>query len=651
MERLPLHSPDLTAQNIEKLAALFPNCVVEAKDDKGQLTRKIDFDELRQELSDRIVEGPQERYRLDWPGKREALLTANAPIAKTLRPCREESVDFDTTKNLFIEGDNLDALKLLQETYLGKVKMIYIDPPYNTGKQFIYNDDFAINSSDYLLKTNQTDDSKNRLTLNTETNGQFHSDWLSMMLSRLRISRNILSESGLAFISIDNSEISNLIKLCNEVFGESNFVGTLVLQTATDNNPTLINTEHEYIVCYAKSISVLDRWTAPSEPAKLIQEEYIRIKTEIGNKPEEIQKRLRTWINENLDKLPRVSHYDNVDERGVFHDGDIANTRFGGYNYVVLHPKTGKPCKIPEKGFRFPDYTLNEMLRKGDILFGEDETTLIKPKKRLENVKEMLRSIIYEDGRASTKMVDDLLGRSVFDNPKSPTVLTKLLQFVSSNKDSGDIFLDFFSGSSTTAHAVMQLNAEDGGNRRFIMVQLPEVCDEKSEAYKAGYKTIAEIGKERIRRAGKKIKEENATNCPNLDIGFRVLKVDTSNAKDIYYTPDKLNQSELALSVDNIKEDRTSEDLLFQVMLDWGIDLSLPVVKETIQGKQTFFVDGNAIAASFEGNIDEDFVKELAKCKPLRAVFRDNGFASDSVKINVEQIFKLLSPTTEVKTL
>ncbi|MFC1509798.1 site-specific DNA-methyltransferase [Candidatus Omnitrophota bacterium] len=663
MEKLKMHSPNLTEGNIAKLAVLFPDCVTESTDENGELKKTIDFDQLHQELSGTIVEGPQERYHLNWPGKREALHAANAPIAKTLRPCREESVDFDTTQNLFIEGDNLDALKLLQETYLGKVKMIYIDPPYNTGKDFIYSDNFSESIKDYLLESGQKDEEGNRLIANTDSNGRFHSDWLSMLYPRLKLAQD----------SIDDNEQTNLKKLCEDIFGEKNFVGQLILQTATDNNLTQINTEHEYILCFAKNKDFQDYWTRRSEAAMLIQNEYERLKKKYGSDIELIQVELRKWIKNNSANLPKVTHYDNVDEKGVFHDGDIANTKFGGYEYEVLHPKTGRQCKIPEKGFRFPQTTLNKMILDNDVMFGQDETTLIKPKKRLENVKDALRSIIYEDGRASTKIVEFLLARDVFKNPKSHTILSRIIEFVTKDND---IILDFFAGSASTAHAVLELNAELGSNRKIILVQINEKVDESDKNSKQCYKFliennlrpyISEVSKERIRRAGKKIKDELTANDKNneedlfsdgrgsqdLDIGFRVLKIDSSNMADVYYKPDEVEQDLLASLTDNIKDDRTAEDLLFQVLLDWGVDLSLPIAKETIAGKEVFFVDGNALAACFakDGGITEDFVKELAKREPLRVVFRDFGYKDDSVKINVEQIFKIMSPHTDVKTI
>ena len=502
-DHLKMHSLNKIDENVSKIARIFPNCVTEAKDENGEITHKIDFDMLKQELSNSLVEGREERYQFTWPDKKQAILTANAPINKTLRPCREESVNFDKTENLYIEGDNLEVLKLLQETYLGKIKMIYIDPPYNTGNDFVYEDNFAQDAADYIANSGQTDEEGNRLVANIESNGRFHTDWLNMMYPRLKLARDLLSDDGVIFISIDDNEVENLKKICNEVFGEGNFIGELIIQTATDNNPRQISTEHEYMVCFAKDILQQEAWIRKNENAKKIQNQYEKLKAKKFT-VEKIQFELRKWIKENKDELSQVTHYNNVDEKGVFHDGDIANTKMGGYKYDVIHPITKKVCKIPEKGFRFSEETMQEMIKNNDILFGEDETVLIKPKKRIEDAKELLRSVIYEDGRASTKIVDTLLSRGVFNHPKSPMILLRIIDFVT-KKDS--IILDFFSGSATTAHAVMQLNAEDGGNRKFIMVQLPELCDEKSEAFKAGFKNICEIGKERIRRAGRKIAE------------------------------------------------------------------------------------------------------------------------------------------------
>ncbi|MBU1121605.1 MAG: site-specific DNA-methyltransferase [Candidatus Omnitrophica bacterium] len=644
MDKPKMHSPDFTDENIEKLAELFPNCVTENKDDKGNIKKSIDFDQLRQELSKNIVEGPRERYSLNWPGKREALLTANAPIAKTLRPCRKESVDFDTTQNLFIEGDNLDALKLMQETYLGKVKMIYIDPPYNTGNDFIYEDDFAQTSEEFLKKSNQKDEEGNRLVANTESNGRFHSDWLSMMYSRLKLARNLLKDDGVIFISIDDGEVDNLNKLCKEIFGEKNFIDIFSwVKTETPANLAKKTKKAvEYLLCYQKTNQVSD-FKGLSKESKA-----------------------SNGLMNQTNNVHELIFPENKVDTGI-KDGIIKAGEYGTNNYKIdlledTEVKEGyfvKPVKLRGR-FKWGQANLDKEIAMGTKVsirtesfspsYEREEYAPEKPWNLLN------RSFGVGTNENASSELDKLMGvKNILDYPKPTSLLEYILSFLKSDKDevNNDIILDFFAGSGTTAHAVMQLNAEDGGNRKFIMVQIPELCDDKSEAYKTGFKTIADIGKERIRRVGKKIKEENAATPPNLDIGFRVFKVDSSNMRDVYYNPDAYSQDTLFKMTDNIKSDRTEEDLLFQVLLDWGVDLALPVSKEKIAGNDVFFVSDNALAACFvkKGEITEDFCKELAKRKPLRVVFRDDGFKDDSVKINVEQIFKLASPHTEIKTI
>ncbi|MFB2578307.1 site-specific DNA-methyltransferase [Acinetobacter sp. c2-A9] len=627
MTKLKMHSPNLTQDNIARIAEIFPHCVTEATDHNGKVRHAIDFDQLRQELSDTIVEGPQERYHLNWPGKREALLTANAPIAKTLRPCREESVDFDSTQNLFIEGDNLDALKLLQETYLGKVNMIYIDPPYNTGKDFIYEDDFAENTGQYLHRSNQIDEKGNRLTANTASNGRFHSDWLTMMYSRLRLARNLLRDDGAIFISINHKEVANLKRICDEIFGKDNFLSDFIRKTKSTTNDakTGLNYQHEFLLCYAKNKKSINLLGGSKN-----LENY----TNPDNDPN------GAWISDN----PSAK------------SGTPTNNYFS-----VINPYTGKEDLPPEGRFwLFSKNTLQKHIDEGRICFKkehrENERGFIYKRflKDLRTTQSTFDSLAFAKNefmnQKATKELKELGLVEYFSYPKGVDYIKKILLH---STDKTALVLDFFAGSSTTAHAVMQLNAEDGGNRKFIMVQLPERCDEKGKAYTAGYQTIADISKERIRRAGNKILEGQCHQDWNKDIGFRVFKIDTSNMADVYYSPDALDKTNLDLFVDNIKPDRTPEDLLFQVMLDWGVDLALPITKETMQDKEVFFVDENALAACFDahGGIDEAFVKELAKRQPLRVVFRDAGFKDSAVKINVEQIFKLLSPATEVKCI
>ena len=684
MEKLKMHSPNLTQDNIARIRDLFPGCVTEAKGEDGSVKLAVDFDQLRQELAESIVEGPQERYHLNWPGKREALLTANAPIAKTLRPSREESVDFDTTKNLFIEGDNLDALKLLQETYLGKVKMIYIDPPYNTGNDFIYEDDFAENSEEFLKRSNQKDDQGNRLSANTEANGRFHSDWLSMMYTRLKLARHLLRDDGVIFISIDDNEVTNLKKIGDEIFGESNFVGIL----SVENNPkgrknsAFVSVSSEYCVIYAKSKT--DAHFVENIPKKATD----MTKDEDGNFVHGSGKRVLVGENsfnkvvtkfdsdKNYSIYYRASDrsliiaketYGFVDQRLInegyvkyfsHSDGCLVENTYSENKFRELFEQRAldfSKDKIYEKNF-------NDTIRIKSQLVNREYEAIVKGKKQNYSMELTTTGA----GTYVKKLFD--VTESPFSAPKNIGFIKILISLFESEQF---IVLDFFAGSSTTADAVMTLNAEDGGNRKFIMVQLPESLDDNLEnAGSAPEKQtiksaisicnsigkphlLTEISKERIRRAGKKILEEAYNENWNKDVGFRTLKIDTSNMADVYYAPDALDKAKFDLFVDNIKPDRSPEDLLFQVMLDWGVDLALPITKQSIQGKDVFFVDGNALAACFDasGSIDEAFVKELAKHQPLRVVFRDAGYKNSAVKINVEQIFKLLSPATEVKCI
>ena len=618
MEKLKMHSPNLTQDNIARIRDLFPGCVTEAKGEDGSVKLAVDFDQLRQELAESIVEGPQERYHLNWPGKREALLTANAPIAKTLRPCRKESVGFDTTKNLFIEGDNLDALKLLQENYLGKVKMIYIDPPYNTGNDFVYKDNFTESTESYLVRSNQKDEQGKHLLANTAANGRFHSDWLSMIYPRLKLARNLLADDGLIFISIDSHEVHNLRKLCDEIFGEGSHKNTIAVRRGIKNvqaqfdDLSSLSQGHEYVLLYAKTSEV---------------------------------------------RLPKLSlaHEDKKPGKwDTFWRGTDRPTM--RYELLGVHPESGqwrwersrsleaidnykKYLAQAESGLPLDDYFLDHLT-----------STNIK----LNFVRKSEEGTIqYYVPPSEGKLLSDnwmditLSGNETqeFDTEKSVTLLQRIVEWAC---DKNGVVLDFFGGSGTTAHATMAVNGKDRGKRKFILVQLPEQCSEDSAAFKAGYKTIADITKDRIRRAGESFDSEKSP-----DVGFRTLKIDTSNMADVYYAPDSLDKAKFDLFVDNIKPDRTPEDLLFQVMLDWGVDLALPITKQSIQGKDVFFVDGNALAACFDasGSIDEAFVKELAKQQPLRVVFRDAGYKDSAVKINVEQIFKLLSPATEVKCI
>lgn len=618
MDKLKLHSLDLSQKNIDKIMAVFPNCVTEKKGENGDIVRAIDFDLLRQELSDHIVEGPDERYRLDWPGKRKALFMANAPIAKTLRPVRDESVDFDNTKNLFIEGDNLDALKLLQETYLNKVKMIYIDPPYNTGHDFIYNDDFAEDKQAYLERSNQVDEDGNRLVTNNDSNGRFHSDWLSMMYPRLKLARNLLRDDGVIFISIDDNEQANLKRLCDEIFGEKNFLGTFIWKRRSSSalSHKNISIDHEYVSIYSKN-------SAPE--LKGLKKKY-----------------------------DNYRNPDN-DERGEWVLGDLtvgmtAEMR-PNQAYDLIDPKTGfkYPCN-PDRVWAYYPPSMKKLIAENRVYFPSDKTKrpmLKRFKSELKSSMDPISSLIIDKvglNIEGTKNIKELFKLNIFDYSKPISLLELIFGQILGKEE---IVLDFFAGSATSAEALFYFNKKNNTKNKFILVQLPEVIQFKSN--NLNFKTIAEISKERIRRAGKKIKEKHPE--ADLDIGFRVLKIDTSNMNNVYYQPDQMAQADVLSSVDNIKSDRTAEDLLFQVLLDWGVDLTLPIVKETIAGKSVYFVDDNALSACFEKDIDEKLVKELAQRHPMRVVFRDNGFASDAVKINVTQIFKLMSPDTDIRTI
>ena len=626
MDKLKMHTPDLTQGHIAKLRELFPGCVTEAKGEDGRLRLAVDFDQLRQELSGTLVEGPQERYQLNWPGKREALLTANAPIAKTLRPCREESVDFDTTKNLFIEGDNLDALKLLQETYLGKVKLIYIDPPYNTGRDFIYDDDFSEDADEFLRRTNQVTDRGVRLVANTEANGRFHSDWLTMMYSRLRLARSLLTDDGVIFISIDDNEVHNLRSICDEIFGQANFIANVIWHKmdSPKNSAKHLSEDHDYLLLVAKNA---ESW----RPRLLPRSEKM------------------------------VERYQNPDSdtRGPWLLGDLAARNYYSKGIYSITTPSGKVIGGPPAGsyWRVSKNKFDELAADNRIWWGQSGENRPGIKKFLSEVKDGVVPQTYwswkEVGSTRnakqelSKLMDASSGDELFITPKPVKLIERMLDIATAAHEQAFV-LDFFAGSGSTAHAVIAKNASDGGNRRWISVQLPEATE--------GSSTIADLCKERVRRAGKTLLASSTHADWGKDVGFRVLKIDTSNLADVHYAPDALNQAALEGFTDNIKPDRTPEDLLFQVMLDWGVDLALSIARQTIQRREVFFVDrdaSNALAACFDasGRIDEAFVKEMATHKPLRAVFRDAGFADSAAKINVEQIFKLLSPGTEVKCI
>ena len=646
MDKLKMHSLDGVQRNIERIGKLFPNAITEVKRD-GKVEHAIDFDVLRQELSDSIVEGREERYQFTWPDKKKAMLAANAPITATLRPVVADSVGKDGTpggfdsENLYIEGDNLEVLKLLQETYLGKVKMIYIDPPYNTGNDtFVYNDDYRMSENDFADLSSAYDADGNVLfdiRQNNESNGRFHTDWLNMLYPRLKIAKDLLSEDGAVFVSIDDKEQENLKKIGDEIFGETNFIATIVWQHSIQPKGYLgtFSMQHSYVMIWCKNtenfvLGSLER-------------------TEEDNKA--------------------YSNPDN-DPNGPWRSGDVRNALYRPnliYDIISPNGKIIKPC---ENGWRWSKETIEEKIKTGEIVFSADETRIIR-KIYLKNLEGRAPETLWfgKDVGTTREGVSELKAlfeKAPFDTPKPTRLIHRCMALMN---DLDMIVLDFFSGSATTAHAVMQLNAEDGGHRKFIMVQLPEKTDEKKEAYKAGYKNICEIGKERIRRAGRKIRNEqsgmsnendgqltmdnSSLHIPNssLDIGFRCLRLDESNMKPVYYTPDEVGQQDLFSLVDNVKEDRTPEDLLFQVMLDLGVLLSSPIEVKEIAGKKVFNVADGFLLACFDHDVTEETVKAIAQMKPYYAVFRDSSMANDSVATNFEQIFETYSPDTVRKVL
>ena len=669
MDKLRMESPDMVQGNVEKLAALFPNCVTEGPDGHGGLKKAIDFNKLRQMLSGDVLEG-DEAYEFTWVGKKAAMVEANKPTRQTLRPCPEESKNWDTTENLYIEGDNLQVLKLLQESYLGKVKMIYIDPPYNTGHDFIYNDHFEMDKDEYEQQTSMFDEEGNRnFTENTDSNPRFHSDWCSMMYSRLMLARNLLAEDGIMFISIGEEEIESLYSICDEVFGKSRHIGTFIWkrrQMVDSRSKSGVSEDHEYMLCFAK----------------------------------ESCQRIR---GANTD-MSKYANPDN-DARGLWMSADMTGlataSQRPNLHYNIVNPETGIEYECPPLGWRYDRKRMNELIRNKEIIWPTGKEGRPRRKKFVKDLQNqytgfstVLQTVFNTQGTRELKMLFD--GEDFFDFPK-PTDLLKMM--IQQGTDSDSLVLDFFSGSATTAHAVMQLNAEDGGHRKFIMVQLPEACDEKSEAYKAGYKTICDIGKERIRRAGAKIQkslQENGGNIRHLaqnqnpptstytspdgqmqfdvptipprwskadesddnqkmadalDTGFRVFKLADSNMQDVYFAPNDYNQDMLSMMESNIKPDRTALDLLFGCLLEWGLPLSMPYRSETIAGCTVHTYNDGDLIACFDENIPRSVVEAIARRQPLRAVFRDAGFTTSPEKINLTEVFKLLAPDTRIKVI
>ena len=645
MEKLKMQSLDVTGSNIDKIARLFPQCVTEHKDKDGKTVLGIDFEKLRDELSADVIDDGEERYQFTWPDKKAHAHLANTPTNKTLRPCREDSVDFDYTQNLYIEGDNLDVLKVLRETYLGKVKMIYIDPPYNTGNDFVYNDDFSQSLDDYQENSGQVDEEGNRLVQNTESNGRFHTDWLNMIYPRLKVAKDLLTEDGVIFISIDDNEVENLRKVCDEVFGSGNFVNTF----AWINNLTGRQISGkgaaktwEYILVYAKNSSAISVFNIDIDFAKKnMPDSYKGFNKDLREDKygpfavgDTLYNHNRKFNEETRPNLVFSIFFNPITEE--FKTGNIGDS-FPGFIEILPHNNGDGVHKY--HAWRWSKNKVENESFNLIVLPTSKDGFEIYTRIR-EFSKTTLKDVITNISNGDTEVQKLFDNHKYFDYPKSVALLRTLIGF--SDKDS--IILDFFSGSATTAHAVMQLNAEDGGHRKFIMVQLPEKTDEKSEAYKAGYKNICEIGKERIRRAGRKIKDEAGQQGQDLDIGFRVLKLDNSNMQDVYYTPRNFTVNDLF--ADNVKPGRTAEDLLFQVMLDLGVELSATIEQRMMDGKTVFFVNDNYLVACFDTDIAEDTIKEIAKLKPYYFVMRDSSLASDNVADNFDQLFETYSKDT-----
>lgn len=658
-------SPDLTEANIEKLAELFPTVVTETLDADGNPKRAIDFDLLRQELSDHIVEGPQERYRLDWPGKRAASFAANAPIAKTLRPVREESVDFDTTKNLFIEGDNLDALKLLQESYLGKIKLIYIDPPYNTGNDFVYEDSFAESTATYLARSGQNSESGERLIANTESNGRFHSDWLSMMYPRLKLARNLLADDGVLIVSIDENEHASLVRLGEEVLGDASYVGEIVLKNSSKNDQSYISIQHEYLAFFVKNRqNNTGEWVEKKDGLDKIYAAFDRFRKKHGDDWAAIHAEAKAWYKtfQPNDPVYANKHYDWMDARGVYFASDISGPNDGQYVYDVTHPKTGEIVKMPASGWRYPEDEMTRRIDENRVHFGADHSAVPKNKTYLANTEyQSLTSIRYVDGRAASKRLQAMFGKKVFTNPKDEFLLRDIYRAVGVTGE--DIVLDMFAGSGSAMQAVLELNRVCQSTCRFIGIQIPEDLTISLKTAKGGAKqittnaiklltqlgrpaTVSEITKQRMRLVHETFADEIL-----VDSGFRVLKIDTPSLEDTLATPEMVFQDTLAGSIASVKAGRTGFDLLFQVILDWALDLSEPVEQEQLGGVEILSVANDAVIACFADNITDSVVRQIAARHPLRAVFLDAGFSTDSVRINAEQVFREVSPETEVRAI
>lgn len=695
-DKLELQSADVTRKNIEALAALFPHIVTEGLDDYGNLVHRVDFETLRQELSDYVVEG-KEVYQIDWPGKLAAEFASNAPIEKTLRPNLADSVDFDTTNNLFIEGDNLEALKLLQESYLGKVRLIYIDPPYNTGGDLVYRDDFSSSTQEFLWRSRQVNEAGEKLVSNTEANGRFHSDWLSMIYPRLRLAKRFLASDGVILVSIDDAEQASLRRLMDEVFGEQNFIAQLVWEKGRKNDAKLFSNGHEYVMVYAKSKSTLRErkttWREEKPGTREIWDEYLRLREVHGADDSAIERDLSAWFSAlpRTDPSKKWARYKRVDANGPWRDDNISWPGGGGPRYDVIHPVTGLPCKVPERGWIWPDpETMKEKIRLGIVAFREDHTEPPLRKSHLRPIAgeedseyveqdagddvelavQVRGTYFYRQSQTSVKHLRALMGAQVFNNPKDHEVLSRLFEYVLGGKDG--IVMDFFAGSGTTAEAVFDLCARTGLNCPVILVQLPELLEDNLKSATGSAKTtiqnaikllqklgkplnIAELTKIRIQKAGAQILADRKSSEWNGDTGFRAFTIDTSNFTDITTTPDAADQETLLDLVESVKTDRSGLDVLFEVLIAWGLNLAAPINVETIEGHEVYSVEDGALLACFDDQLDEALIRALA----LRAaadttqkvVFKDTGFASDDAAINAHQVFEQLSPDTTVKVI
>ena len=696
MEKLKMHSPDLTEQNIARIAELFPQVITETLDPDGNPTRAIDFDALRQELSPCVIDGIKEAYQIDWPGKLAAEFASNAPIAKTLRPCRDESVDFDSTKNILIEGDNLEALKLLQESYLGAVRLIYIDPPYNTGGDLVYRDDFATSTEEYLRTSSQVNDAGEKLRSNTEANGRFHSDWLSMIYPRLRLARRYLAQDGVILVSIDDAEQASLRRLMDEVFGEQNFIAQLLWEKGRKNDAKFFSVGHEYMLVYAKSKATLRErkiaWREEKPGAREIWDEYIRLREAHGKDDAAIERDLSAWFA----ALPRThpskkwARYKRVDANGPWRDRDISWPGGDGPRYDVVNPATGIAVVVPEAGWRYSDpQEMKRQIKLGLVAFREDDPGAAPFRKAhlrpvegesdgpgddegeaddsgAELATQVRGTYFYKQSQVAVRHLRELMGAKVFNNPKDHVELSRLFEYVLNGKDG--IIMDFFAGSGTTAEAVFEMSARTGLECPLILVQLPENLEDNLSSATGAAKTtlknaikylqelkkpltISELTKIRITKAGARVSAGDSTTVWDGDVGFRAFTIDTSNFSDVTTTPDAVEQETLDLLTESIKSDRTGEDVLFEVLVDWGLDLSSPVSTLNVDGHEVFSVDEDALLACFDDKVDDELIRAVASRTPLKAVFKDSSFETDAARINAEQVFRQISPDTDLKVL